>query len=169
MRTLWARLGRGGRLLAAGAALALAFGVGVAVAESEPTKLCIPSAGNAYVKTANAKGECVSTSTKKYTLVELGKEGKEGKPGVGAVAWAEIERDGTVMKGSNVTGVEQFSPGNYVVTFNKDVSECGVVGSISGDVGDINAYATGEGNVYVGTNSGAGPGESKRFTIAVFC
>src|SRR5438874_9610221 len=43
------------------------------------TKLCIPTTENAPVKTPLKNGTCASTKKEKYTLTELGAEGKEGK------------------------------------------------------------------------------------------
>jgi hypothetical protein len=45
------------------------------------TKLCIPTTENSPVKTPLKNGTCVNTKTEKYTLTELGAEGKEGKQG----------------------------------------------------------------------------------------
>ena len=46
------------------------------------TKLCIPTTENAPVKTPLKNGTCANTKTEKYTLTELGAEGKEGKQGL---------------------------------------------------------------------------------------
>src|SRR2546423_8659875 len=45
------------------------------------TKLCIPTGENAPVKTPLKNGTCANTKNEKFTLTELGAEGKQGPEG----------------------------------------------------------------------------------------
>jgi len=168
-------------LVVAIAALVVALG-GVAYAT-------IPDSGGVihgcYLK-ANGSLRVIDPSagekcTKREAAIQWSQTGPKGPPGsTGATGpagppatslWAVVGPDGSLLGGSNVTSAYSFSPGNYEVTFNRDVTTCGAIATINGNVGDINTHINnpGAGTVYVGTNSGAGPGEAMGFTLAVFC
>jgi hypothetical protein len=102
-----------------------------------------------------------------YTLTEVAKEGREGPPAT--KLFAAVAAGGTLVRGSGVSSVEEFAPGNFVVTFDQTVSNCVPVATISGNVGEINTYTSGGPNVYVGTNNSNGGQAEMGFNVAVFC
>src|SRR6266566_1884278 len=74
------RIGARAALVAVGVVVSVVFMAAPSWATGG-TKLCIPTAENAPVKTPLKNGTCVNTKNEKYTLTELGAEGKEGKEG----------------------------------------------------------------------------------------
>lgn len=60
-----------------------------------------------------------------------GSAGAPGAPGAPAVTlWARVKADGTLVSGSGVTAAEG-SGGIYNVTFNRNVTSCGVSGTLN--------------------------------------
>jgi hypothetical protein len=105
-----------------------------------------------------------------------GPQGPKGEKGEAAtVLFAEVNKVGGLLKGSGVTaiavGTEQA--GEYLVTFNRNVSACTVQATLAGEnePGEVNAY-TAAGNVnaiFVETFSSTGVPTPQEFSAAVFC
>jgi len=99
-----------------------------------------------------------------------GNTGPTGNPGPAATTLSgSVAANGTILGGNGLTSVDEFSTGNYVLTFDANISDCVPVASISGDVGEINDYVTGSDTVYVGTSDSTGAQAAQRFTIGVLC
>ena len=98
--------------------------------------------------------------------------------GKDAPLWAVINLNGTTARGFGVTSSEKFAGfgGNYVVTFNRNVSKCAYVASLGDGAGNtfqgevsatnnvVDANAVG-----VATDNSSGVGTDKAFHLAVFC
>ena len=68
-----------------------------------------------------------------------GIQGLKGDPGTPATRlFAEISPGAspTVLHGLGVTGVSESSPGYYIVTFNRDISNCAPLGTTTGTGGN---------------------------------
>ena len=112
----------------------------------------------------------VNSSTKVASLNADKVDGKD------APLWAVINLNGTTARGFGVTSSENASAGNYVVTFNRNVSKCAYVASLGDGAGNtfqgevsatnnvVDANAVG-----VATDNSSGVGTDKAFHLAVFC
>jgi hypothetical protein len=62
-----------------------------------------------------------------------GQQGPAGPPGPASTAlWAVVDVEGTLFRGSGVTGVQHNTTGEYTVTFNRSVADCAAVASTGG-------------------------------------
>jgi hypothetical protein len=88
--------------------------------------------------------------------------------------WAVVDLNGTLTRGSRVTGVTKLGPGQYEVTFNRSVSGCAYVATT------INAYSQALGiftagghlsanGVYVETKNQGGGLTDGPFNLLVAC
>lgn len=115
-----------------------------------------------------------------------GAQGARGESGAAATRlWAIVDDDGTLYRGSGVVSTRRGGPssGSYLVTFNRDVSQCAAVASTGGhplgpgsstgiSVGTASAATAGspfEGVVSVLTKNPAGADADRIFHLAVFC
>ena len=97
--------------------------------------------------------------------------------GKDAPLWAVINLNGTTARGFGVTSSEKFAGfgGNYVVTFNRNVSKCAYVASLGDGAGntfqgEVSATNGADANqVGVATDNSSGVGTEKAFHLAVFC
>src|SRR5215218_575573 len=113
----------------------------------------------------------VNSSTKVASLNADKVDGKD------APLWAVINLNGTTARGFGVTSSEKFAGfgGNYVVTFNRNVSKCAYVASLGDGAGntfqgEVSATNGADANkVGVATDNSSGVGTEKAFHLAVFC
>jgi len=98
--------------------------------------------------------------------------------GKDAPLWAVINSTGNTARSFGVISSEKIGalPGNYVVTFNRNVSKCAYVASLGDGAGNtfqgevsatnnvVDANAVG-----VATDNSSGVGTDKAFHLAVFC
>jgi hypothetical protein len=107
-----------------------------------------------------------------------GPAGPKGDKGDSASGlWAVVDSAGALSRGKGVSSVQKLAAaGQYLVTFNQDITGCGYVGSIGGPTttntpGEISpAQRTGVAQaVEVWTFNSAGALTDKPFYLAVFC
>jgi hypothetical protein len=109
-----------------------------------------------------------------------GKEGAKGSTGPeGAVSklFAVVSEAGTLVRGSGVTSVSKSATGNYVVTFNQEITGCAFLGTIGAtgfigfERGEIDVAGSGgsTNGVFVETENGTGTLENRSFHLAVIC
>jgi hypothetical protein len=106
-----------------------------------------------------------------------GAAGPAGPAGAAATAlWAQIDSAGSVVRQKGVASAQKLGIGDYLVTFNQDVTGCTYQATLGGPttgltVGEISAaqrtaIAAG---VRVFTLSSAGANSDRAFSLAVFC
>src|SRR5262249_51606067 len=66
---------------------------------------------------------------------ETGPQGPQGDPGAGAPLWAFVGDDGTLL-GGTATGASKDSPGEYEVTFDRDITNCAGVANAGANTPD---------------------------------
>jgi hypothetical protein len=106
-----------------------------------------------------------------------GPAGPAGPAGASATAlWAVVDIAGALARNKGVASSQKLGTGDYLVTFNQDVSGCSYVASIGGPTtsnvpGEISpAQRTGvAAAVEVETYSSAGANADRAFYLAVFC
>lgn len=101
-----------------------------------------------------------------------GIQGEKGDPGAPATAlWAHVNSAGTLTLFSNATESKLVETGVYEVDFNRDVTKCAYVGSMSALAGEIEVERQGERDqaIRVETFNSSGTLASRTFTVAVFC
>jgi hypothetical protein len=109
-----------------------------------------------------------------------GPQGPRGAAGPAATTlWASLNPDGTLKRGSGVTGVNGAPSLFTRVVFNRDISNCAILSSIGRTGSSLspgqtiadefvpNGFATNE--VLVATADSAGVGSNRGVHIAVFC
>ena len=106
-----------------------------------------------------------------------GVPGAPGAPGAAAVSlWATVDGGGTVLRGSGATGASRppgRQPGSFLVTFDRDVSQCGRLATITDTqmsvVGMVRTSLENPMTVFVGTYDSQGVPSPLTFTVAVVC
>ncbi len=115
---------------------------------------------------------------------DKGDKGDPGAPGAAATKlWARVDASApSIVRGSGTTGLEGpvalGVPGAYRISFDRDVSACVDVASLSGDdglapsageIGANNSAANPNAMVVSTYNSGGGAVNTLDFVVAVFC
>lgn len=106
-----------------------------------------------------------------------GAAGPAGPAGAAATAlWAQIDSAGSVVRQKGVASAQKLGTGDYLVTFNQDVTGCTYQATLGGPTtgltfGEVSAaqrtaIAAG---VRVFTLSSAGANSDRAFSLAVFC
>jgi hypothetical protein len=47
-------------------------------------------------------------------------------------AWAVIADDGTLLRGEGTVSASRTNPGSYILTFDRAVTDCAVIGTVGG-------------------------------------
>lgn len=97
-----------------------------------------------------------------------GDRGEKGEPAT--VLWATISSNGSLVKGSGVTGSHEILTGSYEVDFSRDVSECSyqVTSYFSGYTTVAEPRSGNADGVYVRTEFSVA-GTADQFYLDVFC
>lgn len=106
-----------------------------------------------------------------------GQQGPSGPAGAAATAlWAQIDSAGSVVRQKGVASAQKLGIGDYLVTFNQDVTSCTYQATLGGPttgltIGEVSAAqrAAIAAGVRVFTLSSAGANTDKAFMLAVFC
>ncbi len=106
-----------------------------------------------------------------------GPAGPAGPKGDSATAlWAAVDSAGALARGKGVSSTQKLGTGDYLVTFNQDVTGCSYVASVGGPTtantpGEVSpAQRTGVTQaVEVETYTSAGANADRAFYVAVFC
>lgn len=71
-----------------------------------------------------------------------GAQGATGPQGLQPVkAWAVVAADGTLLRGQGTVSASRQSTGSYVLTFDRVVTDCAVIGNVGGVEENVNAPA----------------------------
>jgi hypothetical protein len=103
----------------------------------------------------------------------VGSTGPSGQPS--NIMWAKIEPEGTIDAGRGVTGVGWDKRGEYIVTFEKEVTNCAVVVTQNSDLPTnvandaIAEERLGSKNAIVFTIDTLGKEAAARFSIVAIC
>jgi hypothetical protein len=101
-----------------------------------------------------------------------GLPGPPGEPGSPATAWwGYVNVDGSRGYGSGITATARTGVGNYLVTFDRPVQNCGYVATLAGDPGEIWTYPSdaGAAAIVVSTRRSNGSAQNSGFWVAMFC
>jgi|SRR5664279_3747845 hypothetical protein len=103
-----------------------------------------------------------------------GADGAKGETGEGSpTAWAKVNEAGNLVAGHGVERALKEGVGDYRLTFNRDVSNCGAVatqneGSGENHVALVDTETNDKAVVLIGKATN-GEGKSGAFTIVVYC
>jgi hypothetical protein len=146
-------------------------GGGPALQVSNPSTATGSTALDLQVATGKAPMK-VNRTTK---VTNLNADKVDGKD---APLWAVINANGTIARSFGVTSIQKVGgfPGTYVVTFNRNVSNCAYIASLGdgagntfqGEVSATNNVSDANA-VSVSTDNSSGVGTDRAFHLAVFC
>lgn len=114
-----------------------------------------------------------------------GAQGPAGAPGAPATTlWASVTATGSLVISSGVTGIstsygDPYPPAWYILTFNRNVSQCARVATLSssseesgeepGQIAISNSSLRNPDTIEVYTYNAGGTAEYRSFSVAVFC
>ena len=102
--------------------------------------------------------------------------GPAGPAGAATALWAVVDSAGALARNKGVASAQRLGLGDYLVTFNQDITGCSYVASVGGPTtsnvpGEVSpAQRTGvAAAVEVETYTSAGASADRSFYLAVFC
>jgi hypothetical protein len=107
-----------------------------------------------------------------------GETGSKGETGPAATTlWAVVSETGTLARGSGVVGSSEERPGEYAVTFNRNITKCAfmaTVGTVSSAVPParfigVDYASANPDEVFIETYGFKGENVETPFHLAVFC
>jgi hypothetical protein len=101
---------------------------------------------------------------------KTGKEGPEGLPGEPATRLlAAIQANGTVTRSQGLEGVQHVGTGDYVLTWDENVSQCYPIGNIFATTGYVVMDGFATNTLTVLTFNAANAATDEAFYVAVLC